>query len=260
MPAFIWCAADNYKRSVPRSVPHVLLVHGGSHGAWCWTDVQQYLRNGGVDSTAFDLPGSGEDRTPRANLDLDAYIAACISQIDAIDQDVILVGHSLAGLTFPGVIAQRAARIAHALFIAALVTSRGERGIDSIPTDRRPSYYEMAEQTPDNSLLPSFEAAWDRFFPSLDEHRAHQMYQRLTPQPLGPYLQANSVEPRELNVPSTFVVLEEDRTFPVPVAREFAQKLGVDPIIRPGDHCWMITDPQSCANTIVELVHSGRGR
>ena len=82
------------------------------------------------------------------------------------------------------------------------------------------------------------------------------MYERLTPQPLGPYLQASSVEPSGLNVPSTFVVLEEDRTFPVPVAREFAQKLGVDPTIVPGDHCWMITDPKGCANAIVELIHS----
>ena len=238
-------------------MPHVLLVHGGCHGAWCWADVQRYLRNEGVDSTAFDLPGSGEDRTSRSDLDLDDYIAACIGHIDAIDQDVILVGHSLAGLTFPGVIAQRSARIAHAVFIAALVTSRGERGIDSIPTDRRPGYYEMAEQSPDNSLLPSFDAAWDRFFPSLDEIQARAVYERLTPQPLGPYLQANSVEPSELSVPSTFVVLEEDRTFPVPVAREFAQKLGVDPIIRPGDHCWMITDSQGCANAITEIIHSG---
>jgi len=238
-------------------VPHVLLVHGGGHGAWCWADVQRYLRNEGVDSTAFDLPGSGEDLTPRADLDLDDYIATCIGHIDAIDDDVTLVGHSLAGLTFPGVIAQRSARIGHAVFIAALVTSRGERGIDSIPIDRRPGYYEMAEQSPDNSLLPSFDAAWDRFFPSLDEHRARVVYERLTPQPLGPYLQANPVEPSELNVPCSYIVLEEDRTFPVPLAREFAQELGVDPIIRPGDHCWMITDPQGCANAIVELAHSG---
>ena len=237
-------------------MPHVLLVHGGSHGAWCWADVQRYLRNEGVAATAFDLPGSGEDQTPRADLDLDDYIASCIGHIDAIDDDVILVGHSLAGLTFPSVIAQRSARIAHSMFIAALVTTRGERGIDSIPTDRRPVYYEMAEQSPDNSLLPSFNAAWDRFFPSLDEIRARAVYEHLTPQALGPYLQANSVEPSELNVPSTFVVLEEDRTFPLPVAREFAQKLGVDPTIVPGDHCWMITDPQGCANAILELVQS----
>lgn len=57
-------------------MPHVLLVHGGGHGAWCWPDVQRYWRNEGVDSTVFDLPGSGEDLTPRADLDLNDYVAA----------------------------------------------------------------------------------------------------------------------------------------------------------------------------------------
>ena len=99
-------------------------------------------------------------------------------------------------------------------------------------------------------MLPSFNAAWVRFFPSLDEIRARAVYERLTPQLLGPYLQASSVEP------SMFVVLEEDRSFPVPVARDFAQKLGVDPIIRPGDDCCMHTYKHGCANAILELVQS----
>ena len=235
-------------------MPHALLVHGGGHGAWCWADVQRYLSSAGVASTAFDLPGSGDDLTPRADLDLDDYIAACVGQIDAIDDDVIVVGHSIAGLTLPGVIAQRSSRIAHAMFIAALVTSRGEQGIDSIPADRRPTYFTMAEQSSDNSFLPSFEAAWQRFFPSLEEHRARVAYQRLTPQPLGPYLQANPVEPTELEVPRSYLLLQNDRTFPIAVAREFAQVTGVEPIIRSGDHCWMITDPHACANAIAEVA------
>lgn len=177
-----------------------------------------------------------------------------MAQIDAIDDDVIVVGHSIAGLTLPGVIAQRPTRIAHAMFIAALVTSRGERGIDAIPIDRRPTYFTMAEQSSDNSFLPSFEAAWKRFFPSLEEHRARAVYERLTPQPLGPYLQANPVEPTELEVPRSYLLLQDDRTFSVAAAREFARVTGVEPIARSGDHCWMITDPHACANAIAEVA------
>lgn len=205
-------------------------------------------------STAFDLPGSGDDPTPRADLDLDDYIAACVGQIDAIDGDVILVGHSIAGLTLPGVIAQRSSRIAHAIFIAALVTSRGARGIDSIPVDRRPTYFTMAEQSPDNSFLPAFDSAWERFFPSLEEDRARAIYERLTPQPLGPYLQATSVEPSELEVPRSYFLLQDDRTFGLQQAREFARRAGVDPVSMRGDHCWMITDPHACAQAIIEAA------
>lgn len=235
-------------------MPHALLVHGGGHGAWCWAEVQQYLHGAGVASTAFDLPGSGDDPTPRADLDLDDYITACVGQIDSIDDDVILVGHSIAGLTLPGVIAQRSTRIAHAIFIAALVTSRGERGIDSIPIDRRPTYFTMAEQSSDNSFLPPFESAWERFFPSLEEDRARVAYERLTPQPLGPYLQANPVEPTQLVVPRSYVLLQDDKTFGLQQAGVFARHLGVAPLVRPGDHCWMITDPHACARAIIEAA------
>ena len=215
-------------------MPHVLLVHGGGHGAWCWADVQRYLAGANIASSAFDLPGAGADSTPRAGIDLTDYIDATVAQIDAIDDDVILVGHSIAGLTLPGAIAAREDRITHALFIAALVCDVGEAGIESIPADRRPSYYEMAQASGDDTFQPSFAAAWDRFFPSLEEESARAAYASLTPQPLGPYLQPNPVAMAELRTPRSYLLLESDRTFPIVLARSFAAKAGVEPIIRAG--------------------------
>jgi len=238
-------------------VPHVLLVHGGGHGAWCWADVQRYLAGANIASSAFDLPGAGADSTPRAGIDLTDYIDATVAQIDAIDDDVILVGHSIAGLTLPGAIAAREDRITHALFIAALVCDVGEAGIESIPADRRPSYYEMAQASGDDTFQPSFAAAWDRFFPSLEEESARAAYASLTPQPLGPYLQPNPVAMAELRTPRSYLLLESDRTFPIALARSFAAKTGVEPIIRAGDHCWMLTDPHECANAIAEVALAG---
>lgn len=238
-------------------MPHVLLVHGGGHGAWCWADVQRYLDGAGIASSAFDLPGAGADSRPRAGIDLTDYIDATVAQIDAIDDDVVIVGHSIAGLTLPGAIAARQDRIAHALFIAALVCHAGDRGIESIPADRRPSYYEMAQASADDTFQPSFPAAWDRFFPSLDEESAQAAYARITPQPLGPYLQPGPVAMAELDTPRTYLLLEGDRTFPIPLARTFAAKAGVEPIIRAGDHCWMLTDPHACANAIAEVALPG---
>jgi len=235
-------------------VPRVLLIHGGGHGAWCWSDVQRYLDGAGIASSAFDLPGAGADSSPRVGIDLADYIDATIAQIDAIDDDVVLVGHSIAGLTLPAVTAARPERIAHVLYIAALITEPGERGIDSIPADRRPSYFQMAERSGEYSLLPPFPAAWERFFPSLDEPQARSCYERLTPQPLQPYLDPNPVDARRSQVPRSYLLLEDDRTFPAPLARTFAQRAGIEPIVRRGDHCWMLTDPHACANAISNSI------
>ena len=235
-------------------MPHVLLVHGGGHGAWCWADVRRYLDGAGIASSAFDLPGAGADPSPRAGIGLADYIDATIAQVDAIDDDVVIVGHSIAGLTLPAVAAARPERLTHVMYLAALITETGERGIDSIPADRRPSYFEMAERSGEYSFLPSFAAAWERFFPSLDEPQARSCYERLTPQPLQPYLDPNPVDARASNVPRSYVLLEDDRTFAASSARMFAKRAGIEPIVRRGDHCWMLTDPHACANAIADVI------
>lgn len=235
---------------------HCLLLHGGGHGRWCWGEVEQHLSRAGVNASSFDLPGSGDDARPRIGIGLSDYIAATVERIDAIDDDILLVGHSIAGLTVPGVVASRPHRISNVLFIAALVCEAGERGIDSIPADRRGTYFDLAQQSGDDTFLPSFPAAWNRFFPSLDEATAREAYAKLTPQPLGPYLEPNPAGLAESEVPRTYVLLENDRTFPPALARSFANKAGGKTIIQAGDHCWMLTDPQACASAIAEVARA----
>ena len=39
-----------------------VLIHGGFHGAWCWTRVIPELEKLGHEAIAIDLPGHGERR------------------------------------------------------------------------------------------------------------------------------------------------------------------------------------------------------
>ena len=238
---------------------HALLLHGGGHGGWCWDAVRGHLADLGVQSSAPDLPGSGVDRTPRADIVLDDYIAAALQHVDRIDDDVTIVAHSIAGMTAPAVAVARPEKVSHVVLLAALVTRTGERGIDSIPEDRRPSYFDLAQASGENSFRPRFDAAWKRFFPSLPESRAREEYEKLTPQPLGPYLQPSpaGVDVLEgLQVRRSYILLNEDRTFLPDQAREFAARAGCDPIERAGDHCWMLTEPKACAREVAELTAS----
>ena len=44
----------------------LVLVHGAFAGAWCWEPVVAPLEAAGHSVETFDLPGSGDDRTPLA--------------------------------------------------------------------------------------------------------------------------------------------------------------------------------------------------
>lgn len=231
--------------------PTLLLVHGGSHGAWCWEAVAPLLQSRGHEVAVLDLPGCGSDPTPRADLSLDDSVDAIVAAVDRIPAGpVVLVGHSIGGMPLPGVAAARPDRVAGIVFVAAVVLMRGERGIDQIPEDRRPSYLTMAEASGENSLLPGFADAWRRFFPSLADDEARMVYSRLTPQPLGPYLQPATTGIEDVDCPRAFILMEQDVTFPAAVAEAFAAKAGVTPVRVTGDHCLMLTDPRELATAL----------
>jgi|GEM_PF-267870 len=253
------------------SAVHTLLIHGGSHGAWCWRRVETELRRRGVLSSSFDLPGCGQDRTPRARLTMNDLVASVIDHINELGvRRVRLVGHSIGGWLLPPVAAEIAARvdagstsdeqgdeardieIAEIVFVGASILRRGECGLDVTPAQRRPGYYIMAESSNDNSLLPDFESAWGRFFQHLPEPHARAFYAMLTPQAFGPYLSPAAVGIEDVSVPRRYIAMDDDRTYPLDVARGFAAKAGVEPIVIAGDHCVMLSDATALAAVIVQ--------
>ena len=89
-----------------------VLVHGAWHGAWCWRDLMPHLERLGARAIAVDLPC--DDVTAGT----EAYAAHVLDALPA-SGDVVLVGHSLGGLTIPLVAAARPVRAL--VFLCALL-------------------------------------------------------------------------------------------------------------------------------------------
>jgi pimeloyl-ACP methyl ester carboxylesterase len=70
-------------------VTTVALVHGAWHGAWCWERLQPELEASGHRVVAVDLPI--ED----ARLGSADYAAVVTRALEAVEDDVVVVGHSL---------------------------------------------------------------------------------------------------------------------------------------------------------------------
>jgi len=76
-----------------------VFVHGACHGGWCWEKLTPLLRAMGHTTHAPDLPGLGKDHTPPASVTLADNVDKIARKLDTIDEPVILVGHSLGGVT-----------------------------------------------------------------------------------------------------------------------------------------------------------------
>src|ERR1700694_5524296 len=73
---------------------HFALVHGAYHGAWCWDLLRKELERDGHSASAVDLPCEApEARAER--------YAGVVAQAIPEGAGVVLVGHSLGGLTIP---------------------------------------------------------------------------------------------------------------------------------------------------------------
>lgn len=221
-----------------------VLVHGGSHAKWCWDAVARGLKDRGHSAYALDLPGHGDDTTPRNTVTVASYQDAIARFLERNAlTGVRLVGHSLAGVALPGAASACSSRIHSLIFLAAIVLARGERAIDTIPEDRRPGYFAMAAQSSDNSLLLGYEAARDIFFADFPEAEARRLYGKLCRQPFGVYLSPATVDPRSIACPVKYILCRDDRALPRALCESFARKLGVAPVEIDSGHEAMLSHP-----------------
>jgi len=103
-----------------------VLVHGSFHGAWCWARLAPLLSEGGHRVLTPDLPGSGSDHTPLAQVDLDAYAQRICEVLDALNGPAVLVGHSMGGIVCTAVAERRPSSIAGLVYICGLMLGSGE--------------------------------------------------------------------------------------------------------------------------------------
>lgn len=78
----------------------VLLVHGGYHGAWCWTGWIERLASRGRTVAALDLRGHGGLPLPDgfAATGFEGFVDDVVAAVDSFDRPPVVVGHSLGGL------------------------------------------------------------------------------------------------------------------------------------------------------------------
>ncbi len=226
---------------------HFVLVHGAYHGAWCWDELRTELERGGHSSTAVELPI--EDPDAGAERYVDEVLQAVPRHADA----VVMVGHSLAGLTIP--IAASRTRTAMTIYLCALLPVPGlswDAQRAGFGTGFEPS--EPAVEHEDGSASMPERAAIEVFFHDCPPEVALAAARRLRRQhwkitrELTPLRQWPEVR-------SAYILCVDDRM----VSREYGRRaarlqLGIDPIELPGGHSPFLSRPRDLAQTLVRAA------
>lgn len=106
---------------------HIVLVHGGWQGAWCWYQVENLLEKKGYEVTVLDLPGHGNDISVPGLVTFNDYVQKVTGVLDSIDGEVILVGHGTSAGVVSAVAEARPNKIEKLVFLAGVLVTNGQK-------------------------------------------------------------------------------------------------------------------------------------
>jgi pimeloyl-ACP methyl ester carboxylesterase len=116
-----------------------LLVHGAWHSGRCWDRVVPLLEAAGHRVLAPSLTGYGDQAHllgPEVGLETHVDDVVGLIEHERLD-DVVLVGHSYAGLVIASVANRVPERIAHLVYLDAMVPEDGETAVDVMPISKQ---------------------------------------------------------------------------------------------------------------------------
>lgn len=220
-----------------------LLVHGAFHGAWCWDLVVPELTARGYGAVAVELPCDD------ASAGLAEYATVIETALSAHDE-VVLVGHSLGGLSIPIAGAHPAVR--RMVFLCAAPTGPGpavEASLPEMVTDEwlaAPRFHDAeGREVLDNAH------AGELFFHDCPEPMRSWAVARLRPQGNRPLVEASPLVSWP-EVPQGMILGAEDRVFRLSYALEVArQRLSEDPMVLPGGHSPFLARPTDLAQALI---------
>lgn len=227
-----------------------VLIHGAGFGADCWDELIPHL---GAEALAVDLPGRGT----RAEIDLRTVTltdcAEAVRQdVEAKDlRDVVLVGHSFAGVTVPRVLDLMPDRIRHVVLVSGVVPPDGTRVLDQIDPDVRV----LVEQSIAGGVYhQTREGAAAVLCNDMDEATAASALDRLVDDSATLLSERVDLSGYGREIPRTYVHLTRDQCYVEELQQRSIALLRPDVVDLDTGHMAMVSAPGKLA-AVLNAVH-----
>ncbi|MFF6888434.1 alpha/beta fold hydrolase [Streptomyces sp. NPDC012421] len=219
-----------------------VLVHGAWHGPWAWERVTPLLHATGARTLTPDLGASGD----RGLHDDARTVAAALDSVPE-DEELVLVGHSYAGLVVREAADLRPGAVDHLVLVDGWAGPDGA-SLFALAPEAFVTAIRAAASGDGWRIPPPPPAA----FGVTDTDDAAWLADRLVPQALRTFTEATRLTGAVDRVPGTAI---HCRPAAYPFDR-FAAALGYRTLPLDGPHDVMLTDPER----LVRLLLDGRGR
>ena len=238
------------------ALPGLVLVHGGQHAADCWDATVDEIHRRAPDLVVLTLDLPGRRGKPGDLLDahIDDWVDSLLADIDdAGIGEFVIVGHSLAGLTVPGVVTKLGpSRVREMVLAAAFVPPQGCSVVDTLPGIIG-WYARRKADTGMSGTLPNTLAQWV-FCNGMT--REHRRFNRVRFHAESPSIIFDKADRSRLpdDVPRTWILTLRDRALSVASQRRSIAALGGVQTMLPIDTCHnlMVSEPRLLAELLLE--------
>lgn len=234
-----------------------VLVHGAFHGGWCYEKIVPRLEAAGHTAIAVDLPGHGDNPRPMPEVTLDAYVDHVCAIVEAQPEPVILVGHSLGGMTITQVTERMPEKISWVVYLTAVLPGNGQSRVDiaklesnnTIAADRIASEDGLSVTTRDQAIQPTF------YGECADEDVARAK-QRLVPQAVQIFQQPVQTTPERYGtVKRAYIECLRDNAIKIESQRAMIAAQPCDRVFTiDTDHSPFYSAPEELARDLLELA------
>jgi pimeloyl-ACP methyl ester carboxylesterase len=212
-----------------------VMVHGAFAGGWTWEPLAEALQAAGHTVEAPDLPGSGDDPTPIAEVTLDAYANRVCEVLGERAEPAVVVANSMGGVVVTQAAARCPDKVAALVYVAAFLPQEGQSllALTQLPEGAGDQVQAnmVVEGDPPVATMPD-EASRKAIFASCTDEVAEWAIARRGPQAVAPF-----TEPVELHgfdvasVPLTYVLCEQDQAIPPALQRRMLEAAGCTDVV-----------------------------
>ncbi|KAI3503232.1 hypothetical protein L1887_31671 [Cichorium endivia] len=248
---------------------HIVLVHGGGFGAWCWYKTIALLQECKFKVTAIDSSGSGIDLSDANSIkSLSQYVKPLTDFLEKLadGEKVILAGHDFGGACISYAMELFPSKVAKAIFIAASMVKTGQSTLDmfshkentnDLMRQAQKFVYANGNNQPPTAIDLEKSLLKDLLFNQSTLKDVALATVSMRPIPFAPVLEKLSLSDSNYgSVRRFYIETPEDNAIPNSLQQIMINENPPEKVFRlkGADHCPFFSKPQALHKLLVEIA------
>lgn len=216
---------DNNVTPAPKTY---VLVHGAFQGAYAFQSVKDVLVQKGQKVVVVELPGHDTDNTPVAGITLISYRDKVIAAIDTLKGNVVLVGHSMAGMVISAVAEKIPARIERLVYLGAFVPANNQSLFDLSIQDSTSQLSPALEFGADGTVSVNADKLFGIFCQDGTPAIEQLLKSKNKPEPAAPFTEKITLTADNFGkVPKSYIYTTEDHAISLYLQKQMVKDAGI---------------------------------